>query len=158
MLVYTRVTEWRIDSGVRVRDHTSGDKYLLNHRNMFELHACYTGGTWMYYFDNRNDSRCGGAYLRSVNSVALLKARADYTPDHEGAVVLPAFPNNDLNETPVSIYVPMDQISRAWPYDKSDSSAAYTWVTYSEDGWDMKTQLCMGSFDALCAYVNAIDP
>jgi len=157
MLVYTRVTEWRIDSGVRVRNHTAGDKYLLNHRNMFELHTAYTGGTWMYYFDNRNDSRCGGAYLRSVNTVAMLVTRADYAPDHEGAVVLPAYPHNDLTETPVNIYVPMDQISRAWPYDKTDSTGDYTWVVYCDDGWDMKTQLCHGSFDALVAYVNADD-
>jgi hypothetical protein len=157
MLVYTRVTEWRIDSGTRVRDHTSGDKYLLNHKNMFELHTCFTGGTWMYYFDNIGDSRCGGAYLRSVNTVALLKTRSDYPVVHE-TWTAGVYPDNDPTKTAVNMTINQDQISRIWPFDKKNSATGNSWCVYCDDGWDLKKALVNVAFDTIVSGVGALDP
>ncbi len=156
MLVYTRVTDWRIDSGTRVNSHLCplGNQYLLNHLGMFEIHDLSTG-SWMYYFDNPLDVKCSGAYLKSVNSVAELIHRADHTPDHENGVVLPVYEDNDITKTITARWVPMATISRAYPYDITDSGGAYTWVVYVLDGWDIQKVLCNGTFDSLVDYVGA---
>ena len=156
MLIYTRVTDWRIDSGTRVNSHLcpTGNQYLLNHAAMFDIHEL-PDGAWMYYFDNPLDVKCGGAYLKSTNTVAELIARADYTPDHENGVLIPHYIDNVLTNDVENYYVPMAYISRAWPYDIRDSSAAYTWIVYAYEGWDLRKVLCQGSFDSLVAYVNA---
>jgi len=158
MLVYTLVKDWRIDSGTRVNSHLcpAGNKYLLNNRGMFEMHDI-SSGSWMYYFDNPLDVKCSGAYLRSVNSVELLVERADYAPLHENAVVLPVFEDNDITKDVTNRYVPMFTISRAFPYDITDSTGPYTWVVYILDGWDIQKVLCSGTFDAFVAYVGATD-
>jgi hypothetical protein len=155
MLVYTRVSDWRIDSDTRVHDRTNGDKYLLNHKNMFELHD-HKDGCWLYYFDNRNDSRCGGAYMRTVNSVALLKARADY-PVHSAMWTAAVFPDNDPTATAVNMTINQDQVSRIWPFDRNDSSTGNSWAVYTDDGYDLKKVLVDVAFDDIVTGVGATD-
>ena len=137
MILSTTVLEWKIDGRRRVADKTNGDAYLLNYLNMFEVHE-HSDGSWMYYFDNRNDRRDNGAYVRCDSTPAEIIAASDVVPTSV-TLTLPIFPNeDDQTGTAVDTVIMLAQLSRAWAH----KNATATYVVYTDDGWNLKRALC----------------
>ena len=136
MILSTTVLDWRIDGGRRIYDKTNGDTYLLNFNNMAEVQT-HSSGSWMYYFDNRNDRRDRGAYLKCSSTPAQIITASDVDPASD-TLTLPVFPKDVQTATAVDETIMLNQLSRAWAH--VNGTACY--VVYTEDGWDTKRVLC----------------
>jgi len=136
MILSTTVLDWRVDGNTRIADKTNGDPYLLNFKNMFEVHE-HSLGSWMYYFDNRFDRRDGGHYLKCNSTPAQIITASDVVPTSL-TLTLPVFPKDVYTATPVDEVINLEQLSRAWAHTNS----LYTYVVFTQDGWDKRRVLC----------------
>lgn len=129
------VLEWDAQGGGRVSG-SSGNLYLLNMHNMFEIKPTYNNRLTLMFFDNPNDVRDGGARMKISNPIAAIYVYADTDYGSED-VTLDYFPDDDPTQTTKHITLPKRNISYCFPYG-NDQSNAYSWVVYCEDAFNVK--------------------
>jgi hypothetical protein len=156
MLIGTTIKEWRTDGGRRVHNKTTGQYYLLNHKYMFEIHS-HTDGSWFYYSDNTEDSRERPSYVKTTTTVTHLIEYGDRVPWHQ-TVKLPVFPDGDVNATKVATTIALDDIVKVVDHEKT--SLGHSFVTYREEGFDLKTVRVDATAFEILAYftVNSAMP
>lgn len=140
MFISGQVTDWRIQSDRRVRDKVNGTWYILNTNRMFEITENADGYATMRFFDNPANERDGGARLTIKRTVANVILAAD-NEITSSSITLPIYPNNDVTETAVNTVVGRAHIAYVRTAGSDYATDTECWVTYVDDGWDVKTVL-----------------
>lgn len=136
------VYSWQADSWKRVSGTSTS--YCLNTNRLSDIRASGDSYSTLYYCDNPFDDRDAPHWMKLAKTPAMLSAYMDTAVPH-AYLTLEIYPNNDPDLTPVetTIHIGNFAYSREDPNDSSRS-----WVTYTEDGWDIKTVLCSDLYDA----------
>lgn len=139
----------------RVRNEVNGDHYALNTNRMYEITSAYDGNPTMFFFDNPNNVKDGGARMKITDeTIASIIAYADSDHGTELAL-LPIYPNNDHDETPVNTLIPKVDIAYMWAHENSAFNC--TWLVYAQGGWDIKKVLVNRTFGDIWQFLNG-DP
>jgi hypothetical protein len=136
MFLLTIVEDWRIDGGRRVPDKTDGNLYLLNTNRMYEITSDFEDKQRMRFFDNHSNSRDGGAWMKIWDTALSNITDAADTDIGSKDVTFNKFIDNDPTLATTEITIGKAAIAYCYPYNH-DGNSAYTWILYSDGGWDM---------------------
>jgi hypothetical protein len=132
----SQVLSWQADSWKRVSG--SGTYYCLNTNRVSDIRDGGGDTCTLFYCDNPFDDRDAPHWMKLNKTVASLKNDMDDSVDH-AYVTLNIYPENDPTQTPVETTIHIGNFA----YSRTDpNSILRSWVTYTEDGWDIKTVLC----------------
>ncbi len=132
MFINKTVLDWRTDGNRRVHSNATYNSYILNTNRMFEMTVAWDSNISMYYFDNPNDSRDGGARMRLDTTIAeiITASDLDYGSKY---VTLNYFPNADTSEATKEISLQKSNIAYAWSHWDEDN---YCYLVYVDAGWN----------------------
>ena len=138
----SQVLSWQVDSWKRVTG--AGTYYCLNTNRLSDIRDGGNDTATLYYCDNPFDDRDAPHWMKLNTSVASLIVKMDDSVDH-AYVTLNIYPDNDPTQTPVETTIHIGNFA----YSKADpNNILRSWVTYTEDGWDIKTVLCDNLYTA----------
>lgn len=131
-----QVLKWQKDSWKRTTDY--GLYFCLNTNRVSEVRDGGDQTCTLYYTDNPFNDRDSPAYMKLNCPVSAVKSYMDDTVDHD-YVTMNVYEDNDPTKTTTEVTIHIDNFA----YAVADrNSILRTWVTYTEDGWDIKTVLC----------------
>ncbi len=141
------ILEWGADGRSRITNLVTSNNFILNTNRMFEITDSWQGHSDLFFFDNPCNSRDGGSRMRVWGDKANIILASD-TDHGSNEIDLHYYPDDDITATPLVENVRKADIAYCYPYNFSIVNP-YSWVVYSQGGWDMKRVLVASAIGEL---------